>query len=177
MFTFKLLLFALFTIAAVTVSWHAFRARHAYGLSRFLGFETLFVLILRNSGYWFRDPFSVPQIFSWTIFLLALALAIHGSYLLRAVGKAQSRGIEETQAIVEVGVYRYIRHPLYASLLIFGWGVFLKRADMTSGVLALVESAFFIATMKYEERFNVEHFGEAYLRYIDRTKMFIPFVF
>jgi protein-S-isoprenylcysteine O-methyltransferase Ste14 len=80
------------------------------------------------------------------------------------------------QTLVEVGAYRHIRHPLYASLLFFGWGVFFKGLDLPSVVLALAATAFWIAAARYEEHFNVAHFGAAYTEYIKRTKMFVPFV-
>ena len=84
--------------------------------------------------------------------------------------------MEDTQAVVEVGAYRYIRHPLYASLMFFGWGVFFKGLDLPSGVLAMAATAFWIATARCEERFNVAHFGTAYSEYMKRTKMFVPFM-
>jgi protein-S-isoprenylcysteine O-methyltransferase Ste14 len=103
-------------------------------------------------------------------------LAGHGFYLLKAVGRAQRRFMEETQTVVEVGVYRYIRHPLYGSLMFLGWGVFLKDVSLASGGLVLAATVFWIVTARCEERFNIEHLGVAYSEYIKRTKMFIPFV-
>ena len=72
--------------------------------------------------------------------------------------------------------YRFIRHPLYASLMLFGWGVFLKGADLPSGALALTATSFWIATARYEERFNIECLGVSYSEYMKRTKMFVPFL-
>jgi protein-S-isoprenylcysteine O-methyltransferase Ste14 len=82
--------------------------------------------------------------------------------------------MEETQAVVEVGAYRYIRHPLYASLVFFGWGVFFKGTDLTSFALASVATLFWIATARQEERFNIDRFGARYREYRRRTKMFVP---
>ncbi len=84
--------------------------------------------------------------------------------------------MEDTETVVEVGVYRFIRHPLYASLLFFGWGVFFKGPDLPSGALALAATAFWVATARYEERFNIDRFGVTYSEYMKRTKMFVPFL-
>lgn len=172
----RLLLFALLTTGAIALSWHAWRTHQAYGLFRFFAFEALILLIVWNAMRWFLDPLSVKQIISWALFFASLALAVHGFYLLRIVGRAQRRGIEETQSIVEIGAYRYIRHPLYTSLLLFGWGVFFKGVDVISGAFALAETALLIATARYEERYNIDRFGEAYSEYMKHTKMFIPFI-
>ena len=171
-----ILLFVLLSGVAVAASVHAWRAHEAYGLFRFLGFELLAALVGWNAARWFLDPLSVRQLLSWILLAASLALAVHGFHLLRAVGQAQRRVMEETQALVEAGVYRYIRHPLYASLLLFVWGAFLKGVDITSAALALPATAAFTMTARYEERFNLERFGQRYAEYMRRTKMFVPFV-
>jgi protein-S-isoprenylcysteine O-methyltransferase Ste14 len=172
----ELLLFVVFSAAAVAASLHAWCTRQAYGWYRFFAFEALGLLIVWNVRCWFREPFSIQQMVSWTLFAVSAALAAHGIYLLKAVGKAQARVMEDTQRVVEVGAYRYIRHPLYASLMLFCWGVFFKGADLPSLALASLATGFLIATARCEERFNIERFGTAYSEYIKRTNMFIPFV-
>ena len=172
----KLLLFVSLSAVAVAASVHSWRTQQAYGFFRFLGFECLILLIVWNTSGWFREPFSVLQIVSWTILALSTALAVHGVHLLKSVGRAKRRVMEDTQAVVEIGAYRYIRHPLYASLLLLGWGVFFKGVDLPSGVLALAATAFWITTARHEERFNVDRFGAAYTAYMKRTKMFVPFL-
>ena len=169
--------FVVLTLLAVVASVHSWRTKQAYGFFRFLAFETLAILIVWNVDRWFHDPYSIPQIISWTLFVVVTVLAIHGVHLLRVVGRSESRIMEDTQSVVEVGAYRYIRHPLYSSLVLFGWGVFLKGLDIPSAALALASTAFFVATARYEEKFNIEHFGPAYSDYMKRSKMFIPFLF
>ncbi len=172
----RLVLFLSLSAAAIAASLHSWRTRQAYGLFRFLGFEVLAVLIVWNAGRWFREPLSPRQLISWIVFLLSTVLAAHGIYMLRAVGRAQRRVMEDTQSVVEVGAYRYIRHPLYASLILFAWGAFLKGADFVGGALAVLTTAFLAATARSEENFNLRRLGGAYAEYMRRTKMFIPFV-
>jgi len=172
----NVLLFVVLTAVAVVASFHAWRMRLSYGLYRFLAFESLALLVVWNVRRWFREPFSPAQVVSWTIIVVSTALAIHGLYLLRVVGQAQSRLLEDTQTVVQVGVYRFIRHPLYSSLLLLGWGVFFKGCDLVSAALALVATVLWFFTARCEERFNIDRFGAAYGEYIGRTKMFVPFL-
>jgi protein-S-isoprenylcysteine O-methyltransferase Ste14 len=172
----QVLLFIVLSAVAVAASLNAWRTRTAYGLFRFFAFEFLALLIVWNASRWFRDPLSIQQIVSWIIFAASTMLAAHGLHLLRSLGKAQRRVMEDTETVVEVGAYRFIRHPLYASLLFIGWGVFFKGLDWPSGALALAATAFWIATARYEERFNIDRFGVAYSEYMKRTKMFVPFL-
>jgi protein-S-isoprenylcysteine O-methyltransferase Ste14 len=172
----QVLLFVVLSAVAVAASLHAWRTRLEYGLFRFFGFEFLTLLIVWNASRWFRDPLSIRQIVSWIIIAASTALAAHGARLLRSEGKAQRRVIEDTETVVEVGVYRFIRHPLYASLLFFGWAVFLKGPDLLSAALAVAATTFWVGTARYEERFNIDRFGVAYSEYVKRTKMFVPFL-
>lgn len=172
----KLLLFIALSAVAVAASIHAWRAQQAYGVLRFFAFESLVILIVWNARRWFREPLSIQQIVSWSIFVASVIVAAHGVHLLKSVGKSQRRVMEDTQAVVEVGAYRYIRHPLYASLMLFGWGVFLKGADVPSGILALTATVLLFATARYEERFNIDRLGASYSEYMKRTKMFVPFL-
>ena len=86
-------------------------------------------------------------------------------------------GLEKTTELVTSGVYRYIRHPLYTSLLLLAWGAFLKAPGRRAGGLAGVASALLFVTARVEERENVGYFGAAYEAYMRRTRRFIPFGF
>ena len=171
-----LLLVLVLSALAVAASLHAWRTHEACGLVRFLAFESLALLIGWNARRWFSEPLSVSHLVSWSLLAGSTVLALHGSHLLRAVGRAQIRIIEDTRFLVQVGAYRYIRHPLYASLLVFGWGVFFKGSDLPSAVLAAAASVFLFLTARHEERFNIDRFGAAYSEYMRRTRMFVPFV-
>jgi protein-S-isoprenylcysteine O-methyltransferase Ste14 len=84
---------------------------------------------------------------------------------------------EKTTTLVTVGAYRYIRHPLYSSLLSLTWGVFFKSPFWLGGILALLASCFLVATAKMEESENIRFFGAPYQAYMKQTKMFVPFLF
>jgi len=152
------------------------RNPHSHGFFRFFVFESILALLLLNLEHWFSEPFSILQIISWLLLLSLLILAVHGFYLLHAVGRATS-GIENTTTLVIIGAYKYIRHPLYTSLLLFGWGVFFKDVSLLNGVLGLATSAFLIAAARVEEVENLHKFGADYAAYMKTTKMFIPFLF
>ncbi|MFQ6114313.1 MAG: methyltransferase family protein [bacterium] len=74
-------------------------------------------------------------------------------------------------------MFKYIRHPLYSSLLLLAWGVFFKRPSWVSGGVVMGATAFLLATSKVEEMENIRYFGAAYRAYMQHSKMFIPFVF
>ena len=172
----KGILFALLSVGMVRLSWGSLRNRQSHGFYRFFAFEAILALTLINIDQWFNDPFSWTQILSWILLLGSLPLAIHGFYLLSKYGQPQG-GIEETLTLVQRGAYRYIRHPLYASLLLFLWGVFLKAPSLGTTLVAFLASLCLHFTANMEERSNREKFGHAYEAYMQKTKRFIPFIY
>lgn len=148
----------------------------SHGFYRFFAFEAILALILVNAGYWFDAPFSPRQTASWALLSASLFLAIHGFYFLIRRGRP-SGGFEDTTTLVKTGAYKWIRHPLYSSLLSLAWGAALKDVAPASVALAVTASFFLLATAMAEERENLAKFGAGYAEYMKSTKMFIPFVF
>ena len=102
-------------------------------------------------------------------------MAIQGFYLLHTVGRPK-RGIEDTTILVRRGVYKYIRHPLYSSLIWLGCGVLLKEFSLLSAILTIMAIGFSVATAMVEEKENLERFGDEYASYMKLTKRFLPFL-
>ena len=180
----KWVVFVGFSAGIVLLSWRSFRDRRSHGFYRFFAFEAILALILLNVEFWFQQPFSVRQILSWSLLLLSLFLAVHGFRLLRRIGKPDASiddprrlSIEKTTQLIKVGAYRYIRHPLYASLLYLAWGVFLKHPSLLGAGLGIIATLALYLTARAEEVENLEQFGAEYAEYMGQTKMFIPLIF
>jgi protein-S-isoprenylcysteine O-methyltransferase Ste14 len=172
----RILTFIILSAGIFAFSWPSLRRPRSHGFFRFFAFETVLMMIFLNAGVWFQEPFSPVHILSWIFLLGSIFLAVHGFYLLRAIGKPQG-DFEATTQLVTQGAYRFIRHPLYASLLLVGLGAFLKDVSLTGLALLVALLAFLIGTARSEEAENLEHFGAAYTEYMQRTKMFVPFLF
>jgi len=183
MFTIKWILFIVGTLGIIWVSRAALRDVHSHGFYRFFSWELILILFVLNMNYWIVDPFSFRQIISWVVLIISLVLIIQGVQLFQKKGKIDRErqastlvSIEKTTALVTSGVYRYIRHPFYSSLLFLAWGIFLKRISWLGALLAIAVTIFLILTAKREEVENIEFFGEEYQAYMQDTKMFIPFI-
>ena len=176
--------FLLGSAAIIFISRGSLRHPRSHGLYRFFAWEILLGMFLLNTQGWFRDPFVWYQLISWILLIASIVLVIEGVRLLRGIGKldagqrdASLLGLEKTTRLVTIGLYRYIRHPLYSSLLFLGWGMFFKSPSWLDAGLALLCTAFLFATARVEERENINFFGDEYIEYMRHSKMFIPFVF
>ena len=143
------------------------------------------VLFLLNVTWWFHDPFSPTQLVAWLLLVACMVPLIWGVVLLRRLGKpAQERpsddtlvALEKTTQLVSTGLYHYIRHPLYTSLLMLAVGVFFKRPNWLGALIAVLAILFLNFTAQVEEQENIAFFGQDYQEYQSKTKMFIPFIY
>lgn len=164
------------TILIALFSWsYSIRYGRYHGIPRFFSFESIFILVMLNQKIWFNDPFSMEQIISWTLLLLSAYTGITGFLLLWERGKPV-KNLENTTVLVKTNLYRYIRHPLYASLLLLGTGIVLKDPGYLHLALGLVNLIALYFTARIEETEMLQKFGNEYSDYMKRTKMFIPFI-
>lgn len=183
-FQFKVVVIIVASVGIAWVSRSSLGNFRSHGFYRFFAWEAIVALILLNLNYWFYKPLSIHQIVSWLLLIISLFLVIHGVQLLLMVGKPDSQrsdpsliGIKKTTELVTVGAYRYIRHPIYSSLLFLAWGVFFKHPSWVGISLAVVITFFLTITAKIEEAENIRFFGAAYQSYMKQTKMFIHLLF
>lgn len=178
-------LFMAASAAILPLSWRSLRDVRTHGFYRFFAFELLLGLILRNAPLWLHDPFSWRQWASYLLGAASIGLAIEGFRLLRVIGRpapatiaSANLAFENTTKLVTIGAYRWIRHPLYASLLAMTGCAYLKNpSGFASIAMTLGASGFFLATALAEERENLKRFGAAYTDYKKRTWRFIPLVY
>ena len=181
----KVFIFVFLSAPLAYVSRASLRAPRSHGFYRFFAWEIILALVLLNIEQWFRDPLSIHQLASWFLLAATFVPGVPGIRSLITQGRPgiQRRddvpllGIEKTTRLVTTGVFRYIRHPLYCSLLLLVWGVFFKNQSWVGCGLALGATAFLLATARIEEAENVRYFGAAYQEYMRQTKMLIPFLF
>jgi len=173
----KLTIFIIGTIGLVFFSWKASLKEKRYrGVFRFFGFVSILALVLLNAEYWFKNPLSPFQIVSWLFLSSCIFFACYGFFQFFKMGKPKGQ-MENTTVLISQGLYKYIRHPLYLSLILLAAGAFLKKPSLPGEVLTLVNIISMIGTAKVEEKEMLSKFGDSYTAYMKKTKMFIPFIF
>lgn len=178
------LIFTLCTCFFTKISWKALRNRKSHGFYRFFAFEGILLLVLLNQPQWLQAPTSLQALLSWGVLLCSLYFICTSLFHLKKRGGQSNRqdmpenfSFENTVNIVETGLYGYVRHPMYSSLLFLAWGAFLKQITPLTFLLVILTTGFLIVTAKVEEKENIEFFGKAYRHYMTKTKMFIPKTF
>ena len=170
------IIFIIGSVGIIWISIPSLRQPGSHGFYRFFAWETILGMFVLNMRLWYANPFAWYQIISWVLLIVCLIPIIYGVILLRTVGKPTDE-LEATTRLVTKGIYQFIRHPLYASLLYLAWGIFFKSPSMLEGCMAVVTSVFLYATARADEAECMVKFGEEYTNYMHRTKMFVPFLF
>ena len=77
--------------------------------------------------------------------------------------------------LVTRGVYRIVRHPMYASFFVSGLGQALLVENWVAGPAALIAVAVLVAVrVPNEERMMLAQFGDEYRDYMRRTGGIVP---
>ncbi|HAD05116.1 MAG: hypothetical protein A2005_02515 [Desulfuromonadales bacterium GWC2_61_20] len=167
----------------IYISRKPLRNPRCHGFYRFFAFEAILVILLLNLPYWHHNLFAPYQLLSWAILLTSLAFVLSGLMQLKKEGGRQARNqqenfaFENTEKLVSGGIFRYIRHPMYASLLLLAWGGLFKHLSVLGLLASVTATLALLLTGLVEERENLAFFGAPYKAYMRRSKRFIPFLF
>ena len=179
----KIFIFVLLSVPIIAVSWRTLFHTRSHGFYRFFAWEGILWLAVNNYRYWFSDPLSFNQIIAWILLILAAYLVITGIMRFARDGRIdRSRnaetlfGFEKTTQLIDTGIYKYIRHPLYASLIFLAWGIFFKHPATGLLLVTIVSTFLLYLTSRYDEKECIAYFGDQYFDYMKRTRMFIPFI-
>ncbi len=78
--------------------------------------------------------------------------------------------------VITTGPYRWLRHPIYTAVCLFGWACWVGHRSWFSAGMAGVLTAGAIVRMLAEESVLVVRYPE-YVEYARKTKRMIPYVF
>ena len=121
--------------------------------------------------------FSLP---TWTRWI-GVVLFAFAAYILWLTHKAMGRnwtptlGIREDHKLVTDGIFRYIRHPMYAAHLLWALAQPLILANWIAGFSFLIpQIAQYWSRIGTEEQMMLEHFGDKYRDYMETSGGLFP---
>ena len=179
----EIIFFVVGTAALAYISRASLRVPKSHGFYRFLAWELMLVLIVLNLKGWYDAPLTVDQLICGILMSISLLLVMMGYQSLRQFGQQDDNRndtpllvFEKTTVLVTNGIYRYIRHPMYSSLICLDGGLFFKKISLLSSSIAVIAFALLVIATFAEENENVRYFGMQYQEYMKRTKRFLPFL-
>lgn len=112
-------------------------------------------------------------------FWIGLCIAVFGHVIISLGYSAMREHPEKTQVVVTWGIYKFSRHSHIMAFMITLLGTIVMGWNPKSPLYLIVWGYFVLAVILnhfgilYEERVNIEKFGQEYTDYMNRTPRYI----
>ena len=134
----------------------------------FLQFTLAGLMILFSTDFW-SDTYALP------LFVMGLCIGIWalnhnqlGNFNIQPKHK-------EGSTLITTGIYKYIRHPMYTSVIVMMFSFFIANPTWLEGLLLLSLIIVLILKAKREEK-HLSMAHSNYSSYCKKTKLFIPYI-
>ena len=145
------------------------RQRLIYGIYESCGLACFFS-ILFLSGWKFGPCIMPLRIIGFILYVPAIFFLASAFITLRRRGKPTDAW-EQTTAIIDSGVFRIVRHPLYLGTAIWAVGLMLVFQSVLAIVLGVVTIFCCWMASRKEDQFNINKFGDEYKNYMGKVPM------
>jgi protein-S-isoprenylcysteine O-methyltransferase Ste14 len=190
--------FSKFVFVALVVGWYLIRYKHARRSRREKivwsgrGPREMTLLLISLTGLGILPLVYVVTAFphfaaytfrpiqAWLGLLAAIAAMSMFQLTHRALGRnwSISLDVREGHQLVTDGIYRWVRHPMYAAFWLWAIAQALLLPNWVAGFAGLVGfGTLFFGRVAREERMMLEIFGEDYRAYMERTGRIFPISF
>jgi len=80
--------------------------------------------------------------------------------------------------LITEGIFRYIRHPHYTSLLIIGFGLAFFFNSISALLIAIIAVPIMIISIIDEEKLLIKQYGKEYIEFMKKTPWkIVPYIF
>jgi protein-S-isoprenylcysteine O-methyltransferase Ste14 len=121
--------------------------------------------------------YSFHPLFAWLGLFFAIAALGMFHLTHRALGRnwSISLDVREGHQLITDGIYRRVRHPMYAAFWLWAIAQALLLPNWVAGLAGLVGfGTLFFGRVAREERMMLEAFGDSYRAYMARTGRVFP---
>jgi len=116
------------------------------------------------------------QIPGLILFFLGIFMALLARHTLKENWHT-ARDFAQPKRLVDSGIYRYIRHPIYFGSLLMGLGFELSIGSWLFFIVLVIGTPFIYKCSYKEEQLLKKWFGQEYLDYKKITNWFFPGIF
>jgi protein-S-isoprenylcysteine O-methyltransferase Ste14 len=106
----------------------------------------------------------------------ALALAVWALLVVRIGNINITPDVRQGSQLVRSGPYRWLRHPIYAALLLGALALVIDTPTWWRAAIWIVLLVDLLIKLHYEEQMLVAHFPD-YVVYMQASKRLIPYVY
>jgi protein-S-isoprenylcysteine O-methyltransferase Ste14 len=113
--------------------------------------------------------------FGWLVLSFGLAIVLWCVRDFYVIGKGTLAPWDPPKKLVILGLYRYVRNPMYIGVLAFvlGWSI-IAGSPLMAGYVIAIATAFHLRVLLYEEPTLERLFGSEWTRYRQSVNRWWP---
>jgi protein-S-isoprenylcysteine O-methyltransferase Ste14 len=147
---------------------------HPYGDAGQFIMLGLFLLVWGGDSFFLRLSTFPADYLPHYIRIIFLVFSLVIAAFLFKSGHAVVSQARRPSGLVSTGAFKYVRHPLYLSCILFYLGLVLTTASLVALVLWVMICIFYNYLASYEEKLLESKFGENYKIYQENTGKWLP---
>jgi len=134
-------------------------------LGIFLYFTAAFI------GQYFTSLFEhlITMIIGITLIVLGFSIFVSQIIIMKRLG--QGENWENSNVFIKKGWFKYMRHPIYFGCAIADIGIIIWIPSIFSIIMALISLIFCFLSSYWEDKANIEKFGNEYKEYMKEVKL------
>lgn len=155
-------------------------------LTRFLQYwlPLIIAMLLLGPGEWYGQSWLREKFIEHTnlVGMIGLSIAVMGAIIACTsrymLGKNWSLSVQkkEDHQLIQSGIYKMVRHPIYTGLLLLFIGNAIIVGDYRAIIAVVIVFVSLWLKLKKEEKLLIEIFGTKYTEYKKLTKALIPYL-
>ena len=111
------------------------------------------------------------KLIGYVLFIPSALFIFSSLYQLKVKGKADSLGPQGTNRLVDTGVFRIVRHPMWVGFSLWSFALILCFQSLLSFVLSMISIICFRIASIEEDNEGIKAFGNDYYEYIKIVPM------
>jgi len=117
-----------------------------------------------------RAGITYVQYISIIFFTIGIFLIVSSFVSLKLIGRPTS-GLENTTKMINKGIFKILRHPLYLGLSLFTIGFLFAYQAIALIIIGFISVVMFYVASRVEDKYNIKKFGSVYKEYIKKVPM------
>jgi protein-S-isoprenylcysteine O-methyltransferase Ste14 len=130
----------------------------------------IFLFYFTNLSLIFKNGFLA------ILFIFAMGLGLYSIYNMGLDTFSPFPEPKKGSKHIQTGAYKFIRHPMYTSIMILGLMLVLSNPQFLNTIIYIILLYILDAKATYEERFLLK-LHPTYKEYTQKTSKFLPFVY
>ncbi len=123
----------------------------------------------------FRAKLNDLNLISLSFIAVSIAIGLHAIIDMQLKNLNIQPSLKQNHKLITKGIYTYIRHPMYTSVLLLCFGLMLNNNTLATQVVMLILVIDLILKSNFEEKLLSKRFKN-YDEYRQKTGRFIPFL-